>query len=53
MIYMTILSRPPTPEERRAAERYSQGPAKGAGVRNGMVDLTWALMNTKEFLYRH
>ena len=53
MIYMTILSRPPTPDERRAAEKYYQGQAKGVGIRNGMVDLTWALMNTKEFLYRH
>ena len=53
MIYMTILSRPPTPQERRAAEQYYRGQGKGVGARNGMVDLTWALMNTKEFLYRH
>ena len=51
MIYMTVLSRPPTPDERKAAEKYFQ--AKGVGTRNGTIDLTWALINTKEFLYRH
>ena len=51
MIYLTVLSRPPTPDERSAAEKYFL--AKGVGTRNGSVDLTWALINTKEFLYRH
>jgi len=51
MIYMTVLSRPPTPDEQNAAEKYFQ--AKGVGTRNGTIDLTWALVNTKEFLYRH
>jgi len=50
-IYVTILSRPPTAQERAAAEKYYL--AKGVGTRNGTVDLTWALINTKEFLYRH
>ena len=52
-IYMTILSRPPTPAERGAAEKYFQAQGKRAGIRNGTIDLTWALINTKEFLYRH
>ena len=51
MIYMTVLSRPPTPDERSAAEKHYQ--AKGLGTRDGTIDLTWALVNTKEFLYRH
>ena len=51
MVYMTILSRPPTAAERAAAVKHYQ--AKGVGTRNGTVDLTWALINTKEFLYRH
>ena len=53
MIYMTILSRPPTPSERGAAERYYQAQGRGLGIRNGTIDLMWALINTKEFLYRH
>ena len=51
MVYMTILSRPPTAAERAAAIKHYQ--VKGVGTRNGTVDLTWALINTKEFLYRH
>ena len=51
VVYMTVLSRPPTPEERTAAEKYYQG--KGVGVKDATVDLTWALINTKEFQYRH
>ncbi len=51
MVYVTILSRPPTPAERDAAAAYFKG--KGVGSRNGAIDLMWALINTKEFLYRH
>jgi len=51
MVYVTILSRPPTPAERNAAGKYFR--VKGIGTRNGTIDLAWALINTKEFLYRH
>ncbi|MDP6637093.1 MAG: DUF1553 domain-containing protein [Phycisphaerae bacterium] len=27
--------------------------ASGAGLRTGLIDLTWALINSSEFLYRH
>ncbi|MDP7288324.1 MAG: hypothetical protein QGH94_10065, partial [Phycisphaerae bacterium] len=27
--------------------------ARGAGLRTGLIDLTWALINSSEFLYRH
>ena len=55
MVYMTILSRPPTAEERAAVEKYFQPQGKRGrnASRDGVIDLTWALINTKEFLYRH
>ncbi len=50
-IYLTIVSRYPTDEERKAAESYA---LLGRSVsRPGAVDLTWALLNSAEFLYRH
>jgi len=50
-IYLNVLSRYPTQAERIAAEAYFK--TKGIGSRNGAIDLVWALINTKEFLYRH
>jgi len=50
-IYLNILSRFPTQDELNAAERYLQ--AKGMNLRFGAIDLVWALINSKEFLYRH
>jgi len=71
-LYLTILSRFPTPEEIKTAETYGQGqpprpaPAATAGKptappgktgvnqrREDWVDLTWSLLNSTEFLYRH
>jgi hypothetical protein len=50
-VYLTLLSRFPTEEEFRIAAGYSQsGAAKG---REAVVDLAWALVNSKEFLFRH
>ncbi len=48
-LYLTILSREPIAVELAIAEKYF----KTAGLRNGAVDLTWALVNSKEFLYKH
>jgi hypothetical protein len=50
-IYMRILSRPPTQGEVAAVVEYSQR----SGLEPVQVanDLSWALINTKEFLYRH
>ncbi|MEW6358780.1 MAG: DUF1553 domain-containing protein [Planctomycetota bacterium] len=48
-IYLTILSRDPMPAELTAAENYF----KTGGLKQGAEDLAWALINTKEFLYRH
>jgi len=51
MIYLNILSRYPTQAELAAAEEYFQ--TKGINLRQATNDLVWALVNTKEFLYRH
>ncbi|MFQ6131014.1 MAG: DUF1553 domain-containing protein [Armatimonadota bacterium] len=50
-VYMTILSREPTPEELAAAQDYWQ--TSGLGPNDVVTDLAWALINTMEFLYRH
>jgi hypothetical protein len=51
MIYLNILSRYPTQEELAAAGEYFQN--RGINSRQATNDLVWALINTKEFLYRH
>jgi len=51
MIYLNILSRYPTPVELAVAERYFQ--SSGRNTKLATNDLAWALINTKEFLYRH
>jgi hypothetical protein len=48
-LYLTILSRYPTSEERAVLADYRAG---GAGRRPGL-DVAWALINTAEFLCRH
>jgi len=57
IIYTTILSRPPTPAERAAVDKYVRPQGKGkrqrTASRDAVIDLVWALVNTKEFLYRH
>jgi hypothetical protein len=50
-LYLTVLSRYPTPAELATAEEYLR--SAGAARRQGLVDLAWALINTKEFLHRH
>jgi hypothetical protein len=49
--YLTLLSRNPTPAELAAAEAHFQ--TNGLGPKQAADDLAWALINTKEFLYRH
>jgi len=50
-LYLTILSRPPTEEELKIVRDYSQsGTVTG---QEALADLTWALINSAEFLYRH
>ena len=66
---MTVLSRLPTPDEVRIAEEYgapvstarpSAKPARPAAKAKppvkrpaDWVDITWALINSPEFLYKH
>ena len=49
-LYLTILSRYPTDDERTAMQAYAQTGARGQAA---VVDLVWALINGAEFQYRH
>lgn len=48
-LYLAILSRFPTDEERIQSREY----VKKKGVDSGTSDLFWSLVNSKEFMYRH
>ena len=50
-IYLLILSRYPTQDEVGVVVKYLQG--KGKISPQAVNDLAWALINSKEFLYRH
>ena len=59
-LYLTILSRFPTPEEVKKAEAYGipvtankAGKTSGVKRRDDWVDIAWSLINSTEFLYRH
>lgn len=49
-LYLTILSRPPTPDERRTITDYLRDQPDR---RRAAQDVAWALINSTEFLYRH
>ena len=50
-LYLTILSRHPTPDEIEAVEAYFQ--VNATNSEEAAEDLAWALLNSPEFLYRH
>jgi hypothetical protein len=50
-LYLTILSRYPTDEEMKVATDYAK--SSGLDRRKAAIDVTWALINSTEFLYRH
>ncbi|MHC4940025.1 MAG: DUF1553 domain-containing protein [Planctomycetota bacterium] len=50
-IYLLILSRQPTPAELATFRIYQR--TAGVSARQAAEDLVWALLNSKEFLYRH
>jgi hypothetical protein len=50
-LYLTVLSRYPTDDELKTVAAYFQ--AAGGNKWPAVVDLTWALINSAEFLYRH
>jgi len=49
-LYLTLLSRYPTSEERAVLTAYRQEHPEGQRV---ALDVAWALINTAEFQYRH
>jgi hypothetical protein len=51
LIYLNILSRYPTQTELETVQKYFE--TRGINIRQATNDLAWALINTKEFLYRH
>jgi len=50
-VYLLILSRHPTWAEAEAAEYYFR--TSGLRLKEALDDLAWALVNSKEFLFRH
>ncbi len=50
-LYLTILSRKPTPEEVKIVADY--GKTDQPRNREHVLDVAWALINSEEFLYRH
>jgi hypothetical protein len=50
-VYLTVLSRYPAEGELASARAYAG--SEGLAPRQAAADLVWALVNTKEFLYRH
>ena len=54
-LYLTILSRFPTPAELKALSEYGRPGRSGVRTktREDWVDIAWALINSTEFLYRH
>ncbi len=50
-LYLLILSRAPTADETAIAKNYIR--TAGLNRRQATNDLVWALINSKEFLYRH
>ncbi|HTQ31762.1 MAG TPA: DUF1553 domain-containing protein [Opitutaceae bacterium] len=49
-LYLAILSRYPTDDERAVIAAYAQS---GGAPRQTAIDLAWALINSAEFLHRH
>ena len=50
-IYLNILSRFPTKEEHVTVRQYLN--SQGIPPRKAVMDIIWALINTKEFLFQH
>lgn len=50
-LYLLILSRAPTKAELETAQAYFK--TRGITPRQAMDDLAWALVNSKEYLFRH
>jgi hypothetical protein len=51
LLYVTFLSREPTLAEQVEVREYFKN--GGVNSTQAMQDVAWALVNSKEFLYRH
>ena len=51
LVYLTILSRFPTERELKTVEAYAESGEVNA--QEALFDVSWALINSPEFLYRH
>jgi hypothetical protein len=49
-LYLVTMSRPPRPEEAKKAQEWV---AKAQTPREGLQDLLWVLLNSREFLFNH
>ena len=49
-LYLATLSRPPKPEELKKAQNWL---AAAPSAREGVQDLFWGLLNSREFLFNH
>jgi hypothetical protein len=49
-IFLTILSRPPTPQERASYVQYVEGKK---GAKGAFEDIYWVLLNSTEFFFNH
>src|SRR5262249_25215582 len=49
-LYLVTLSRPPSPEEREKGRAWV---AEAQTPREGLQDLLWVLLNSREFLFNH
>lgn len=49
-VYLVLLSRFPSPEEKKIALDHL---GNGSADRNGAIDIVWAALNSSEFQYRH
>jgi hypothetical protein len=49
-LYLVTLSRPPLPEE---IERARHWVSQAASPREGLQDVLWALLNSREFMFNH
>ena len=50
LLYLTTISRLPTPQERAACNAIVK---RAASAREGLKDILWALCNSREFLFVH
>ncbi len=51
LVYVAVLSRMPAEKEHETALEYIKN--SGLGRENAVGDIIWALINTKEFMFRH